>query len=220
MLKTIYGRIAIVGLLIAPAVYATVATARANFSGKSLIAETTLPERIGTWTGSLEPLTDTEKNILHTPAASQRIYVDQVTGNVAQILIIQIENTQNAHDPRLCMAGSGYVETSSKEEAAPWVGPGPRNLVSHSVFSKEGENLHMYYWMSTKNGTIANMSTGLKLEGMWRAISGEPTKGFAIRVLGRPNRFNESESPAPEVLQKLWRQISERIRLEDLVKQQ
>jgi hypothetical protein len=218
--KGVSGRLLIVGLLIAPAIFASIATARNSFSGKILIDDRTLPETAGAWSGPLEPITDTEKNVLHSPAATQRIYTNWETGDRIQVLLIQVENTQNAHDPRLCMSGSGFEETKSTVEPAPWADRHKRNEFSHSVFSKEGQDLHMYYWMSTSAGTIANMSSGLKLEGMLRAVRGEPTKGIAVRLLGLPNLYGRRASAEPEVLKKLWQEVRTTIKFDELVERQ
>lgn len=219
MTRSIYGRLALIALLVFPAM--VLAFRSMSLSSNVVVQTDTLPERIGPWTGRLEPLTDTELNILHSPAASQRIYTNESTGDRVQVLIIQVENTQNAHDPRLCMSGSGYAESSTQEEPAPWAEAKSRNnLVSHSVFSNQGEALDMYYWMSTRQGTVPNMSVGLKLEGIMRALRGEPTQGIAVRVLGRPNAYDGSKSTSPAALKELWKQLSSAINFDDLIQKQ
>jgi EpsI family protein len=220
-LDSIRNRVILTGILLLPAIIYAFSTAGNNFGGKVVVKESTLPETIGDWQGKLEPLSDTELNVLHSPSASQRIYQNTMTGDLVQVLLIQVENTQNAHDPRLCMQGSGYAETYTREEPGAWADADPkRNAISHSVFSKEGRDLHMYYWMSTKEGTVANMSSGLKLEGMLRALRGDPTRGVAVRILGRPNAFEPDKTTDPETLKKLWQQIREQVKVEDLVAKQ
>lgn len=214
-------RVGLASLLVLPAIGVAFATARGSLSGKVVVHESTLPTIVGDWQSKSEPLTDTELNVLHSPAASQRMYGNPKTGDMVQVLLIQVENTQNAHDPRLCMAGSGYEEVSTTEERADWAAGDPkRDRVSHSVFANGQESLHMYYWMATPRGTIANMSSGLKLEGMLRALKGEPTKGIAVRILGRPNFIDPSKTPSEQVIKTLWKQIKAEVDMPGMLKEQ
>ncbi|HVL39068.1 MAG TPA: EpsI family protein [Fimbriimonadaceae bacterium] len=218
LLRTINGRLILTAMLLAPATYFAFSTTVANHANVVIETET-LPERVAEWTGESVELSDTEKSILHSPAASQRLY-SRPNGDQVQVLVIQVDNTQNAHDPRLCMNGSGFRETESEIISAPWADAHEDAEISHSVFTKDNRSQHMYYWMSTSEGTIANMSTGLKLEGILRALKGQPTKGIAVRVLGLENRFDPNRTTEPEVLQELWSQIREDVQFEKLIARQ
>lgn len=198
-----------------PAGFVALQTAIAD-SHAALITENTLPETVGAWNGVSIPLTDRELSILHAPSASQRMY-SAPNGDTVQVLLVQVDNTQNAHDPRLCMDGSGYTETASTEEPGPWSLAGDRNEVSHSVFSRDGQDRDMYYWMATPRGNVANMSIGLKMEGLKRALRGEPTKGIAIRVLTSPNAFDPTRMTSPERARALWAEIRTKIRFEEML---
>lgn len=178
--------------------------------------ENTLPEVVGEWTGEEVPLTDRELSILQSPVASQRMYTAP-GGDTVQVLLVQVDNTQNAHDPRLCMDGSGYTETSTSEEAAPWSWSGPRNAVSHSVFSRDGRAREMDYWLATPRGNVPNMSAGLKFEGLKRALRGEPTQGIAVRLLTHPNAFDPSVMTPPARARALWEKIRAAIGFESLL---
>lgn len=202
-------------LVLLPAGFVAFQTTLAD-SKAPIVAEGTLPAVVGEWTGNLAPLTDRELSILHSPAASQRIY-RAPGGDTVQVLLVQVDNTQNAHDPRLCMDGEGYTETSSEEESATWSAAGPRNTVSHSVFTKNGHGRDMYYWMATPRGNVANMSLGLKMEGLKRALRGEPTKGIAVRLLAHPNAYDPAQTTSPERVRQLWSQIRTQIRFEELL---
>lgn len=200
-----------------PAGFVALQTAIAD-SHAAVVTENTLPEVVGEWNGVSIPLTDRELSILHAPSASQRMY-SAPGGDTVQVLLVQVDNTQNAHDPRLCMDGSGYAETASAEEPAPWSLSGARNEVSHSVFSRDGRERDMYYWMATPRGNVANMSMGLKMEGLKRALRGEPTKGIAIRVLTCPNAFDPTRTTSPERARALWTEIRTQIRFEEMLSQ-
>ncbi|MCB8932014.1 MAG: EpsI family protein [Fimbriimonadaceae bacterium] len=177
----------------------------------------TLPEVVGEWVGVDAPLTDRELSILQSPVASQRMYTAP-NGDTVQVLLVQVDNTQNAHDPRLCMDGSGYTETSTFEEAAPWSWSGSRNRVSHSVFSRDGRDREMDYWLATPNGNVPNMSAGLKLEGLKRALRGESTQGIAVRLLTHPNAYDPSVMTSPARARELWAQIDRQVGFERLVR--
>lgn len=186
----------------------------AGMKGKRVISEATLPSTFSAWTSRSEPLTDAELNVLQSPAASQRVYTNSVTGDTVQVLLIQVENTQSAHDPRLCMNGTGFEEVETSEEAAPWAG----GRISHSVFQDQEESLDMFYWMSTSKGTVANMSVGLKWEGFVRALRGEPTQGIAVRLIGRPNLYRPTESASPVAIQGLWTSLRAKTDFDRLLK--
>ena len=205
-------RLALVAAALIPA--GVMAYTAATMRAKTVISEATLPATFGAWTSRSEPLTDAELNVLQSPAASQRIYTNALTGDTVQILLIQVENTQSAHDPRLCMNGTGFVEVETREEAASWAG----GRVSHSVFQDQEESLDMYYWMSTSKGTVANMSVGLKWEGFVRALRGEPTQGIAVRLIGRPNLYRPSESASPTAIQALWSTLRAKTDFDRLLK--
>lgn len=180
------------------------------------ISSETLPERVGEWVGTDVPLTDRELSILQSPVASQRMYTAS-NGDTVQVLLVQVDNTQNAHDPRLCMDGSGYTETSTVEEAAPWSCSGSRNGVSHSVFAKDGQEREMDYWLATPRGNVPNLSAGLKLEGLKGALRGESTQGIAVRLLTHPNAFDPTAMTSPERARELWNQIRAQVGFDELV---
>ncbi len=215
MLRSLTTRAVAACVVLLPAGFVALETALADAKTPTIV-EGTLPEVVGEWTGDSAPLTDRELSILHAPAASQRLY-RAPGGDTVQVLLVQVDNTQNAHDPRLCMDGQGYVETQSSEEPATWSAAGPRNAVSHSVFTRDGRDRDMYYWMATPSGNVANMSMGLKMEGLKRALRGEPTKGIAVRLLTHPNAYDPSQTTSPERARALWSQIRTQIGFEGLL---
>jgi hypothetical protein len=216
-MKSLNLRLGVVVCLLLPAMFIAAKTTFADGSGKVIIQSDTLPEHVGDWVGHEVELTDAELSTLHSPAASQRLYVNQTTGEMVQVLLIQVENTQNAHDPRLCMQGSGFKNRYTREVKAPWADDHPsRNFVSHSMFAKESVERHMFYWMATPTGTVANMSVGLKLDGLLRALRGEPTKGIAVRVLGVGVQPTQ-ETVDPERLKELWQQVRQKVDFNGLV---
>ena len=215
----IFVRVAIALALLVPA---TVVSVRQDVMEKAIpvvIETNTLPETVGNWRGESLPLSDAEKSILDSPSASQRLYKDQATGDVVQVLLLQVNNTQNAHDPRLCMAGTGYrlaQETRVKQDwVAPALGPQP---VSRAVFEKDRQRATMYYWLQTSKETIPDMSAGLKIEGILKALRGEPTKALALRVITLPNMFDQSQESSEASAIDLWKQITNNVNLDALVK--
>jgi EpsI family protein len=189
---------------------------RALASRIPVVIEThVLPPAIGDWIGNEIPLTDQELSALQSPSASQRVYVNQRTGDVIQVLLIQVNNTQNAHDPKLCMAGSGFGLASLEEPVSPWVGAGDGARVSHALFAREGVQVDMFYWLQTASGTIADMSSGFKIEGIRRALRGEPTKGVAVRLISLPKSGVEPSDPSKAI--ELWREISAATNMKSLL---
>jgi EpsI family protein len=211
-------RYVVVLALLMPAVLLRANLGLGTSKGPVVISETTLPPSAGDWHGSNVPLTDDELSLLQSPAAAQKVYVNGATGDVVQVLLLQVDNTQNAHDPRICMRGSGYELTSLNEEDATWVGKSERPYrVSRAVFSKEGLNITMFYWVQTPSGTIADMSAGFKWAGVVRALRGLSTKGVAVRVICLPANAQRRIPTAPGVAGRLWRELNESVDIERLV---
>lgn len=215
----IFGRVAVVLLLLVPA---TMVSVRQDLVEKAIpvvILADTLPETIGPWKGESIPLSDAEKSILDSPSASQRMYHNQMTGDAVQILLLQVNNTQNAHDPRLCMAGTGYQLASETRVRQDWVAPALGSQpVSRAVFTKDRQTATMYYWLQTSKETIPDMSAGLKLEGIMKALRGEPTKALALRVITLPNMFDQTQESSEANAVELWKQITSSVNLDALVR--
>lgn len=207
----------LVALLFLPAAIVSSMSVVRDLGAKTVIKEDTLPEVVGEWSGELSPLNDAELSMLHSPAASQRIYLNRLTGEQVQVLVLQVNNTQNAHDPRLCMAGSGFRLASEAIEPSPWKTAEGGYDVSRASFEKEGTGITMYYWMRTASGSVPNMSVGLKLEGLKQALRFQPVRGIAVRVISLPNRFEPTKSGDPAAASKLWQEIEQQIRLKGLI---
>jgi EpsI family protein len=183
--------------------------------GKVVVTGDTLPAKIGDWTGEDVPLTQAELSMLESPASSQRVYTD-TSGDRVQVLVLQVNNTQNAHDPKLCMMGSGYKTTEDKVVPAPWSQKGQGDQVSRAVFHKNTEDLTMYYWLQTPGGTIADMSGEFKLKGILRALTGSTIRGIAVRVISMPNA-NNGQMTDPTVAVSLWNSLANQIHFQKLV---
>ncbi len=217
--SNIYIRVAIAMLCLVPA---TVISVRQDIVEKAIpivIQADTLPETIGVWHGESIPLSDAEKSILDSPSASQRMYRNQSTGDQVQVLLLQVNNTQNAHDPRLCMAGTGYQLAQETREKQDWIAPAlGAQPVSRAVFVKNRERATMYYWLQTSKETIPDMSAGLKIEGILKALRGEPTKALALRVITLPNMYDQSTESSEANAISLWKSITSFVNLDALVK--
>jgi len=188
-------------------------------TAKSVISSESLPEFIGDWTGRNVELTEDEKQILHTPAASQRIYVNAKTGDAVQILLVQINNTQNAHDPRFCMTGAGYRIANQKEIDVNWANSsGLTNRITSVLFEKETNRVYMYYWLQTPDDVVADMSSGFKLEGIKRALRGQSTRGIAVRVICLTNQQTGDVTTEQAGID-LWREIDGRLDILQLAKE-
>ncbi len=201
------------GLLV-PTALVSGLVAQREFATKIVVAETTLPEKIGNWESRSVPLSDGEKSMLDSPAASQRVYNDPSTGDQVQVLVLQVNNTQNAHDPKLCMAGSGYALQDDHTVQCPW---GAGYPVSRADFQKDSSRVSMYYWLRTPTGSIADMSSGLKMEGLKRALVGSTLKGLAIRVIALPHSTNPAEPTDPKVAENLWKTLENQIRPDTMI---
>jgi len=178
-------------------------------TAKAVINAESLPEFIGDWTGRNVELTEDEKQMLHTPAASQRIYINSRTGDAVQILLVQINNTQNAHDPRFCMTGAGYRIADQREIDVDWANTsGATSRVTSVLFEKETNRVYMYYWLQTPDEVIADMSSGFKLEGIKRALRGQSTRGIAVRVICLTNQRTGDVTPEQTGID-LWRKIDD-----------
>lgn len=201
------------GLLL-PTALVSALVARREFTTKVVVAEATLPEKVGDWESRAVPLSDGEKSMLDSPAASQRVYSNPVTGDQVQVLVLQVNNTQNAHDPKLCMAGSGYTLQGDRAQTCPW---GGGYDVSRADFQKDEAHVAMYYWLRTPGGSVADMSSGMKLEGIKRALTGSTLKGLAIRVIALPHATNPGQPTDPKVAEGLWKRIEGQIRPETMI---
>lgn len=181
-----------------------------------VVKEQSLPDQAG-WSAETRRLTDEESSMLQSPAWSQKIYTNYTTGDRVQVLLLQVNNTQNAHDPTFCMTGDGYDMARSEETEATWVGRSQKPYrVSRSLFTKAGLDVTMFYWIQTPTGTIPDMSAGFKFGGLMRALRGESTKGVAVRVICLPRGTGE---PTPsEVGAKLWRSLNESVDIEQMVR--
>jgi len=100
-------RYVLVLALLLPAVLLKAHLGFGGGKGPVVVTESTLPDKPAGWGSDIQALTDEELSMLQSPAAAQRIYRNSM-GEVVQVLLLQVDNTQNAHDPRICMNGSGY----------------------------------------------------------------------------------------------------------------
>ncbi len=213
-MNAVVKRLALIALLCLPMAVYSALSLRHDSVRKVVVKSDTLPAKIGNWTSEEIPLTEAELSMLDAPASCQRIYHDP-EGDRVQILVLQVNDSQNAHDPKLCMSGSGYKNPEDKVVTAPWAKPGEDTKVSRAVFTKDQKNVTMYYWVQTSNGTITGMSGEFKIAAILRALTGSTFRGIAVRVIGL-----ESESgnvTDPEVAVRLWTSISKEARLDRLV---
>ena len=179
-----------------------------------VIGPDTLPATIDGMSSTSVPLTQAELSILDSPAASQRLYTDPATGDQSQVLLLQVDNTQNAHDPRLCMTGSGYKVVDDRAVAPPWNSPLP-GMVSRAVFRKDSNDVVMYYWLQTDSRLIPDLSAGFKIHGILQALRGESVKGVAVRLI----LIQGSAGSNPDkVLPALWNKIEATTKLDGLIK--
>lgn len=213
MNPTLKRLIAVCVLCVPMAVLSAVSVSHDLFTGV-VVTPGTLPNKVGDWTSTEEPLTQAELSMLESPAASQRLYTDSA-GDRVQILLLQVNNTQNAHDPKICMLGSGYRTSEDKPVQAPWSPKDQPESVSRAVFHKDTQDVTMYYWLQTPGGTITDMSGEFKLKGILRALTGSTIRGIAVRVIALQEANGEMTSP--EVAAKLWATISDQIRFRKLV---
>lgn len=214
----VFGRAALATILLVPTAVVSGLAARGDFNTKVVVTASTLPQSIEGWDGQDVPLTDSEKSMLDSPAASQRVYRD-LTGNQVQVLVLQVNHTQNAHDPKLCMSGSGYSQIEDKAVSCPWGDGGTSYPVSRAEFKKADSLVTMYYWLQTPEGSVADMSTGLKMEGLKRALTGSTMHGLAIRVIALPNSRDASVPTDPKIAERLWHDIEAQIRPSALIAQ-
>lgn len=188
-------------------------------NSKTVIDTESLPEFIGDWSGESVELTEDEKEILHTPSASQRVYVNGKTGETVQILLVQINNTQNAHDPRFCMTGAGYGISNQHETDVDWANTSKAsNRVTSVLFEKETRQVSMFYWLQTPDDIVADMSSGFKLEGVKRALQGQSTRGIAVRLICLPNHMTGKVTPEQAGIE-LWRKIDDKLDILKLAKE-
>lgn len=214
--RGIPGRALLAAALMVPTALVSGLVARREFATKVVVSEATLPERIGDWQSESVPLTDSEKSMLDSPAASQRVYWDR-DGNRVQVMVLQVNNTQNAHDPKLCMSGSGYALNGEQALPCPWA-QGPEGYpVSLAKFQKGDSRVTMYYWLQTQTGSVADMSAGLKMEGIKRALMGSSVRGIAIRVIALPHVSAPAEPTDPKIAEGLWGTIERQIQPSSMI---
>lgn len=198
-------RALIVAALLLPAV--ALQGSRSRGPERTAIGPTSLPETVGAWSSEAVPLTDEELSMLQSPAACQRVYSDPSTGARVQVLLLQVGNTQNAHDPKICMRGSGYRLVRSYDRRVDWANrTGRPSAVNVAEFANGQSRITLFSWMQTATDTVADMSAGLKWEGIRRALRGLPTNGIAVRLVCLPSASGGSET-APEAAIGLWRSI-------------
>ncbi len=200
-------------LFLVPAAALSTLAMNQAFHHLVVIQPNTLPETVDGMASTTQPLTQAELSILDSPSASQRIYTDPATGDASQVLLLQVDNTQNAHDPRLCMTGSGYKVAEDREVTPPW-NTSLTGKVSRAVFEKGTEQVVMYYWLQTQNRLIPDLSAGFKIHGILQALRGESVKGIAVRlILIR----SSAGSDADKVLPALWTKIESQTQLNSLI---
>ncbi len=198
-------RALIVAALLLPAV--ALQGSRSRGPGRVVVRPNTLPETVGAWTSEEVPLTAEELSMLQSPAACQRIYTDPRTGSRVQVLLLQVGNTQNAHDPKICMRGSGYRLVRSYDRRVDWANrTGKPAAVNVAEFSNGDQRIELFSWMQTATNTVADMSVGLKWEGIRRALLGQPTNGIAVRIVCLPSSSGDSEAATRAAIE-LWRSI-------------
>jgi hypothetical protein len=209
-------RLFLVVLLCLPMAVYSGMSLRHDILRKIVVKADTLPATIDSWTGQELPLTEAELSMLDSPASCQRIYTD-TAGDRVQVLVLQVNDSQNAHDPKLCMAGSGYRNPVDEVVPAPWAKPGQDSKISKAIFTKNDQNVTMYYWLQTSSGNITDMSGGFKVAAIFRALTGSSLHGIAVRVIGLENDSGSVTDPSTAA--HLWSAISQRVDFNNLVSQ-
>jgi EpsI family protein len=211
-MTSVMKRIVAICLFCVPMAVMSSLALRHDLFSKVVVTPATLPDIPG-WKSQDAPLTQAELSMLDSPASCQRIYTD-AAGDSVQILVLQVSDTQNAHDPKLCMEGSGYTNPEDKVVPAPWL---RSQDVSRALFKKDQSTVTMYYWLQTPQGTVADLSAGFKWEGIKRAFTGSTVRGIAVRVIAQPNLGNDALPTDPKTAADLWKSISDKVHFDKLV---
>ena len=80
-----------------------------------------IPLKVGDWIGSDEPLTPAAKKLLKPNVALQRRFLNQRTGQVASLLLVQCKNARDmeGHYPPVCYPGQGWNPAASRQVLVP-----------------------------------------------------------------------------------------------------
>jgi hypothetical protein len=132
---------------------------------------------------------------------------------MVQVLLLQMDHTQNVHDPKLCMFGDGFQLQSDRVIPSPW-GNGAVEAVRQATFTKGGLCAHMTYWLQTPTGASADIGASLKASSLFNLLAGKSRSGIAVRLtsFSRPN----DTGPDPSI--QLWDHLAKAANFEQLAR--
>lgn len=212
MLSRRAASLALAVLMVTPAAVLSTQILAHGLTPTQVVRPDALPTQVGEWQGTDVPLTEADEAMLETPGWSQKVYRDSV-GDQIQVMLLQVNNTQNAHDPKLCMVGSGY--TLMSERAIPI--PGAGGDAMEAWFADGDQRTAMLSWLQTEHGTVENLSGGLKFAGILAALHGQRLAGVAVRVIELPNAVTGASPTDDGRSIAFWKALAEQIDFNGLV---
>jgi len=197
--------------MLVPAAVSSLAT---EFRAPShrVVTSDTLPSTAGAWIGQPYPLSEQEEAALENPSACQKIYLGP-HGQMVQVLLLQMDRTQNIHDPKLCMFGDGFQLQSDQVIPAPW-SPGRNEAVRQAAFTKGNLCARMTYWLQTPEGASADIGAGLKASSLLGLLVGKSRSGIAVRVTSFSRPGDTGTDPSIQV----WEHLAKATHFEQLAR--
>jgi Protein of unknown function (DUF3485) len=157
-----------------------------------------VPDNVGTWEGTQQPVAQDTLALLGFPRALQRVYSNG-TGDSVLATLVTAGPFENFHDPTVCVGGSGSWEfTALKEFLIDGLGTAPVRAMIFRRRDNPKLRIIMYYWQQSRDGA----TTCEPMMGNYRDFPARLRTGFGAVVLGRQSvllriytAYSEDEDP-------------------------
>ena len=145
-----------------------------------------IPMAIGEWNQFQDGVLDPEAYAVLAPDdVLNRTYRDASAANDLSLFIAYYKTqlrAKNAHDPKVCLPGSGWNPLISKQIPITVAGQGNPINVNYYVISKNGEQAVVLYWFQNHKAAYAT-DQGLKFSRVLDNLTENRTDMALVRIV-------------------------------------
>jgi EpsI family protein len=159
----------------------------------------TLPTKIGLWHADGDRTVDREAlDMLSPDDIVDRLYSADASASGVDLLVVYYKSqhrAKEAHDPKVCLPGSGWIPVESTRVQIPTQENNPAIFANHYVIQKGASRATVIYWFQTVNGTVAEME-GLRLSKLFHSIRSNRSDMALVRVIVVQDPLDRGEADA------------------------
>jgi len=171
-----------------------------------------LPLELGGWTQVVEETIAPEAlEALGPDDFLARVYQQPATKDRADLFVAYYKTqlrTKNAHDPKVCLPGSGWNPIDSRQDVITIPDSGHSFPVNYYRIRKDDTEQLVLYWFQTRKG-VYTFEQQLRVHRLWDAVVDNRTDMALVRIIVpvNPGSFAVAENNARRVAQLIYTQM-------------